>query len=87
MAALASAGASRLRTPQLLSVCAADLLVCAASAPLAATRAARANYLPCTVTLYIEVNNYHVPPLGHGPRHGIVTIKPLYITFAILIYS
>ncbi|XP_049878144.1 galanin receptor type 2 [Pectinophora gossypiella] len=54
MAALASAGASRLRTPQLLSACAADLLVCAASAPLAATRAARIHHLPCTVTFYIE---------------------------------
>lgn len=56
MAALASAGASRLRTPQLLSACAADLLVCAASAPLAATRAARIHHLPCHVTYYIEVS-------------------------------
>ncbi|XP_068626902.1 gastrin/cholecystokinin type B receptor [Battus philenor] len=54
MAALASGGASRLRTPQLLSACAADLLVCAASAPLAATRAARVHQLPCHVTNYIE---------------------------------
>ncbi|CAK1601630.1 unnamed protein product [Parnassius mnemosyne] len=54
MAALASGGASRLRTPQLLSACAADLLVCAASAPLAATRAVRAQQLPCHVTNYIE---------------------------------
>ncbi|XP_050343839.1 galanin receptor type 3 [Nymphalis io] len=54
MAALASGGASRLRTPQLLSACAADLLVCAASAPLAATRAARIHHLPCHVTFYIE---------------------------------
>ncbi|XP_039758806.1 galanin receptor type 3 [Pararge aegeria] len=54
MAALASSGASRLRTPQLLSACAADLLVCAASAPLAATRAARIHHLPCQVTHYIE---------------------------------
>ncbi|XP_023935984.2 galanin receptor type 3 [Bicyclus anynana] len=54
MAALASSGASRLRTPQLLSVCAADLLVCAASAPLAATRAASIHHLPCHVTHYIE---------------------------------
>lgn len=54
MAALASGGASRLRTPQMLSVCAADFLVCAASAPLAATRAARTDELPCHVTYYIE---------------------------------
>ncbi|XP_032529314.2 galanin receptor type 3 [Danaus plexippus] len=54
MAALASSGASRLRTPQLLSACAADLLVCAASAPLAATRAARLHHLPCHVSHYIE---------------------------------
>ncbi|KAL0901933.1 hypothetical protein ABMA27_007078 [Loxostege sticticalis] len=54
MAALASGGAARLRTPQLLSACAADLLVCAASAPLAATRAARVHHLPCHVTYYIE---------------------------------
>ncbi|KAJ2940684.1 hypothetical protein O0L34_g14793 [Tuta absoluta] len=54
MAALASAGASRLRSPQLLSACAADLLVCAASAPLAATRVANIQQLPCTVTFYIE---------------------------------
>ncbi|CAG4988877.1 unnamed protein product [Colias eurytheme] len=54
MAALASNGASRLRTPQLLSACAADLLVCAASAPLAATRAAHIQHLPCHVTYYIE---------------------------------
>ncbi|XP_072947101.1 uncharacterized protein [Epargyreus clarus] len=54
MAALASGGAARLRTPQLLSACAADLLVCAASAPLAATRAARIHHLPCHVTHYIE---------------------------------
>ncbi|CAH2049928.1 unnamed protein product, partial [Iphiclides podalirius] len=54
MAALASGGASRLRTPQLLSACAADLLVCAASAPLAATRAASLHHLPCHVTNYIE---------------------------------
>ncbi|CAK1544406.1 unnamed protein product [Leptosia nina] len=54
MAALASGGASRLRTPQLLSACAADLLVCAASAPLAATRAARFQHLPCHVMHYIE---------------------------------
>ncbi|CAH2989639.1 unnamed protein product [Chilo suppressalis] len=54
MAALASGGASRLRTPQLLSACAADLLVCAASAPLAATRAARIHQLPCHITFYIE---------------------------------
>ncbi|KAF9803309.1 hypothetical protein SFRURICE_007155 [Spodoptera frugiperda] len=58
MAALASGGASRLRTPQMLSACAADFLVCAASAPLAATRAARIDELPCQVTYYIE--------LGHG---------------------
>lgn len=55
MAALASGGAARLRSPQLLSACAADLLVCAASAPLAATRAARVHHLPCHVTYYIEV--------------------------------
>ncbi|XP_028167908.1 galanin receptor type 3 [Ostrinia furnacalis] len=54
MAALASGGAARLRTPQLLSSCAADLLVCAASAPLAATRAARVQHLPCHFTYYIE---------------------------------
>ncbi|XP_041975712.1 galanin receptor type 2 isoform X2 [Aricia agestis] len=54
MAALASGGASRLRTPQLLSSCAADLLVCAASAPLAATRAANIHHLPCSVAYYIE---------------------------------
>ncbi|XP_022821993.1 galanin receptor type 3 [Spodoptera litura] len=54
MAALASGGASRLRTPQMLSACAADFLVCAASAPLAATRAARIDELPCQVTYYIE---------------------------------
>ncbi|KAM3958983.1 LOW QUALITY PROTEIN: galanin receptor type 3-like [Aphomia sociella] len=54
MAALASGGASRLRTPQLLSACAADFLVCAASAPLAATRVARIHHLPCYVIFYIE---------------------------------
>ncbi|XP_013176122.1 PREDICTED: apelin receptor [Papilio xuthus] len=54
MAALASSGACRLRTPQLLSACAADLLVCAASAPLAAARAAHLHRLPCHVTHYIE---------------------------------
>ncbi|KAL4720033.1 hypothetical protein ACJJTC_011653 [Scirpophaga incertulas] len=54
MVALASGGASRLRTPQLLSSCAADLLVCAASAPLAASRAAHFHQLPCHVTFYIE---------------------------------
>ncbi|KAJ8736640.1 hypothetical protein PYW08_007296 [Mythimna loreyi] len=54
MAALASGGASRLRTPQMLSACAADFLVCAASAPLAASRAARVDELPCQVTYYIE---------------------------------
>lgn len=58
MAALASSGASRLRTPQLLSACAADLLVCAASAPLAATRAARLHHLPCHVSHYIEVVSF-----------------------------
>ncbi|VVD02509.1 unnamed protein product [Leptidea sinapis] len=47
-------GASRLRTPQLLSACTADLLVCAASAPLAATRAARIHHLPCHIIYYIE---------------------------------
>ncbi|CAH3972565.1 unnamed protein product [Pieris brassicae] len=54
MAALASGGASRLRTPQLLSACAADLLVCAASAPLAATRAVHHQQTPCHFTFYIE---------------------------------
>ncbi|NP_001127715.1 neuropeptide receptor A17 [Bombyx mori] len=54
MAALASGGAARLRTPQMLSACAADFLVCAASAPLAATRAATVETLPCHVTYYIE---------------------------------
>ncbi|XP_026758624.1 galanin receptor type 3 [Galleria mellonella] len=54
MAALASGGASRLRTPQLLSACAADFLVCAASAPLAATRVAKIHHLPCHVVFYIE---------------------------------
>ncbi|XP_053611812.1 galanin receptor type 3 [Plodia interpunctella] len=54
MAALASGGAARLRTPQLLSACAADFLVCAASAPIAATRVARIHHLPCHVTFYIE---------------------------------
>ncbi|KAG7310845.1 hypothetical protein JYU34_003675 [Plutella xylostella] len=54
MAALAAGGASRLRTPQLLSACAADLLVCAASAPLAAARAATLAPLSCHVAAYIE---------------------------------
>lgn len=61
MAALASGGASRLRTPQMLSACAADFLVCAASAPLAASRAARIDELPCHVTFYIEVSIYNPP--------------------------
>ncbi|XP_063395673.1 galanin receptor type 3 [Cydia fagiglandana] len=54
MAALASGGAARLRTPQLLSACAADLLVCAASAPLAAARAARLHEDTCHVGYYVE---------------------------------
>ncbi|KAI8438045.1 hypothetical protein MSG28_010697 [Choristoneura fumiferana] len=54
MAALASGGAARLRTPQLLSACAADLLVCAASAPLAAARAARLHTATCHVSYYVE---------------------------------
>ncbi|GBP85930.1 hypothetical protein EVAR_65613_1 [Eumeta japonica] len=53
--ALSSAGGGRLRTPQLLSTCAADLLVCAASAPLAAARAAtRHQPLPCPLAYYAE---------------------------------
>lgn len=55
MAALASIGASRLRTPQLLSACAADLMVCAASAPLAACRAADVGGLPCPLAYFVEV--------------------------------
>lgn len=88
MAALASAGASRLRTPQLLSACAADLLVCAASAPLAATRAARANYLPCTITLYIEVKNYdlrYTTTSTYTFNNVEFAITPLFITIVTLI--